>query len=81
VVLRISDSGIGVPSDEQARAFERFFRGREALTRNIPGNGLGLAVTKAVVRIHNGAVWMDSEPGRGTTVYLTLPKDVKVALG
>jgi len=75
VILQVKDTGIGIPSDEQHRVFERFYRGRDAVDTGIPGNGLGLSAVRAVAAAHGGKVWLDSEVGRGSSFYIALPKD------
>ncbi|GAB7191364.1 GAF domain-containing sensor histidine kinase [Kineococcus sp. NUM-3379] len=73
VVLEVSDTGIGIPAEEQAAALRPFGRGRQAEAREQQGAGLGLAIVNAVVVAHHGVLGIDSEPGRGTTVRVTLP--------
>ncbi len=73
VVLSVSDTGIGIPSDEQEAVFGRFFRGAEATQEVIPGTGLGLAIVQAIVEHHGGSLSLDSAPGQGTTVRVRLP--------
>jgi signal transduction histidine kinase len=72
-VLEVTDNGIGVPSDEQSRLFDRFFRSSQAASGAIPGSGLGLAITKAIVESHGGKITLESEQNRGTTVRVELP--------
>ena len=74
VVLEVSDSGIGIPEEERALLFERFFRASSAVSRQIPGTGLGLYISKAIAEAHDGRIDVDSEEGRGTTFRLTLPR-------
>jgi len=69
----VSDEGIGIPSTEQERIFDRFARVDNSLTRQMPGAGLGLFLVKAVVEAHGGRVWVDSRPGQGSTFCFTLP--------
>lgn len=71
--IRVVDRGIGIPVEEQGRLFDRFFRSSLAQERAIPGTGLGLAVCKAVVEAHAGAIFIDSRAGEGTTVTVRLP--------
>ena len=71
-VVEVEDTGIGIPLDDLERVFDRFFRATNARSRQIQGTGLGLAIVDAVVRNHGGTVSIDSEPGRGTKVVLTL---------
>ncbi|MFG1708651.1 ATP-binding protein [Nonomuraea sp. M3C6] len=68
--LRITDTGIGIPPDELAHVFDRFFRGRAA---RAAGSGIGLAIVAELVAAHGGQVRADSEPGRGSTFTITLP--------
>jgi signal transduction histidine kinase len=72
-VLEVTDNGIGVPSDEQSRLFDRFFRSSQAASDAIPGSGLGLAITKAIVEGHGGQIALESEENHGTTVRVELP--------
>jgi len=69
----VSDEGIGIPSTEQERIFDRFARVDNSLTRQMPGAGLGLFLVRAVVEAHGGRVWVDSRPGQGSTFCFTLP--------
>ena len=79
VVLRVSDSGIGISAEQQHRLFDRFFRSVEAQQRAIQGTGLGLAVCKAIVDSHGGTIELDSQVGVGTTVTVALPAAVEAA--
>ncbi len=69
----VSDEGIGIPTTEHERIFDRFARVDNSLTRQMPGAGLGLFLVKAVVEAHGGRVWVDSRPGQGSTFNFTLP--------
>ena len=71
VRLTVSDSGIGIPLEDLPHLFERFHRGRNAF--EYPGNGLGLAIVKAIVDAHHGKVAVQSEPGQGTSISVSLP--------
>jgi signal transduction histidine kinase len=73
VHLRVRDTGMGIPAEEQAQLFTRFFRTTEARRRAIQGTGLGLAVVREIVERHHGAVGVASAPGRGTTMTVSLP--------
>ena len=73
VVLTVQDTGIGVPADELPKLFTRFFRSAADEAHNIPGTGLGLAVVREIIENHGGVVTMDSSPGVGSTVTVTLP--------
>lgn len=70
----VSDTGIGVPAQEQDRLFTRFFRSTLAQKQAIPGSGLGLSITRAIVEQHGGRIdFTSGEPGSGTTFCVRLP--------
>ena len=71
--LEVIDSGIGMTSVEVRNAFTKFFRAGTALKAAIPGAGLGLAIVKSIVEAHGGTIDINSEPGHGTTVTVSLP--------
>lgn len=71
--IEVSDEGIGIPSEAQARIFERFYRVDKARTRNRGGTGLGLAIVKHVAELHGGTVEVNSELGAGSTFTVRLP--------
>ena len=73
VVLAVSDNGMGIPKDEQADLFRRFFRARGANTAAIQGTGLGLSIVKQIVESHGGTVGFTSREGLGTTFTVELP--------
>ncbi|WP_218508570.1 ATP-binding protein [Variovorax sp. dw_308] len=72
-VLRVSDTGTGIPQAEVPRVFDRFHRVEGARGRTHEGTGIGLALVKELVELHKGSVSVDSEPGRGTTFEVRIP--------
>jgi PAS domain S-box-containing protein len=72
-MIEVSDTGIGIPHQEQERLFSRFFRSSLAQERAIPGSGLGLSIAHAIVEKHGGTMSVESEPGEGTTFRVHLP--------
>jgi signal transduction histidine kinase len=72
-MLEVRDSGIGIPSKEQSRIFERFYRVDRARSRETGGTGLGLSIVRHVAENHGGTVAVDSEVGRGSTFTVRLP--------
>jgi signal transduction histidine kinase len=70
-LLSVEDQGIGIPIDEQKHLFETFFRASN--TKDIPGNGLGLAIVRQSVELHGGSITFESRPGEGTTFFVLLP--------
>ena len=73
VVIAVADGGPGLPPEQAAHVFERFWRADKARTRARGGSGLGLSIVAAVVRAHGGTVRFDSDVARGTTVTVRLP--------
>jgi two-component system phosphate regulon sensor histidine kinase PhoR len=73
VQIRVSDNGPGIPAREQKRIFDKFYRGRDPLSRTIEGTGLGLAMVKHIVAGHGGQVSVQSELGKGATFTVVLP--------
>ncbi|MBI2205855.1 MAG: two-component sensor histidine kinase [Candidatus Rokubacteria bacterium] len=73
VALSVEDDGLGIPRDEQARIFEKFYRVGRSETQGRRGSGVGLALVHHVVEAHGGRVTVDSEPGRGSRFTLWLP--------
>jgi signal transduction histidine kinase len=71
--IAVEDRGMGIPADELGQVFDPFFRGREAVSRQIRGTGLGLSLVDRVMKAHGGSVSVDSAPGRGTCFILRLP--------
>jgi signal transduction histidine kinase len=73
VVVTVSDTGLGMSPEDQQHIFERFFRAEIASDRAIQGLGLGLTIVKAIVDAHGGTIAVQSHPGRGTVIRVSLP--------
>lgn len=73
VCVIVSDSGVGIPRDEIAKILEKFYQIDPDSTGQVPGFGLGLYYAREFIRLHDGSISIDSEPGLGTTVTVTLP--------
>ncbi|GIW05038.1 MAG: hypothetical protein KatS3mg059_1658 [Thermomicrobiales bacterium] len=73
VRVGVQDQGIGIPPEALEKIFEPYFRagGREA--RGIEGAGLGLAIARQIIQMHGGRIWAESTPGKGSTIWFTLP--------
>jgi signal transduction histidine kinase len=69
----VTDKGIGIPSDEIPRLFERFHRARNVSSRYYGGLGLGLYIARAIVEAHSGSIFVQSEEGKGSTFTIKLP--------
>jgi two-component system phosphate regulon sensor histidine kinase PhoR len=74
IQFSIEDNGIGIPREDIPRIFERFYRVDKGRSQELGGTGLGLSIVKHLVQAHGGRVWVESQPGKGSTFYFTLPK-------
>ena len=75
LLVSISDEGVGIPKESIHRIFDRFYRVDKARTRKLGGTGLGLAIAKEMIQAHKGKIWAESQEGKGTTFYFSLPYD------
>jgi signal transduction histidine kinase len=75
IIVKVSDTGVGIPSRDFDVIFEKFRRSGDVLTTHAEGTGLGLAITKQIVEYHGGRIWAESAPGKGSTFSFTLPLD------
>jgi len=69
----IEDTGIGIPKEMHHKIFDRFWQVDSTVTREYGGTGLGLSITRAYVELMGGKIWLDSEPGKGSIFYFTIP--------
>ena len=74
VTIAIADHGVGIPPVERSRLFEGFYRGNGELVRATRGSGLGLTLVHHIVTGHDGEIWVDSTPGKGSTFNIFLPR-------
>ncbi|MGN0076307.1 MAG: ATP-binding protein [Parafannyhessea sp.] len=75
--IRVSDTGVGISPQDQAKVFERFYRVDKSRSRETGGTGLGLAIVKHAAALHKATIDLDSELGRGTTITVTFPAESK----
>ena len=77
VRIAVRDTGPGIAADDQARIFEEFQQARDTNGERPEGTGLGLALSRSLVELHGGRIWVESEPGDGSTFTFTLPVGAK----
>lgn len=75
VEVRVTDTGLGIRPDEQARIFDKFYRSDDDRVRAQQGHGLGLPLAQQIIRLHHGSLEVDSIPDKGTTFRIRIPKD------
>ena len=73
IQFSVEDNGIGIPKEDLSRIFERFYRVDKGRSKELGGTGLGLSIVKHLVQAHGGRVWVESQLGKGSTFYFTLP--------
>ena len=73
LIISIIDTGIGIAPEDQSKVFERFKQVGDILTEKPKGTGLGLPISKQIVEHHGGRIWLESELGRGSTFYFSIP--------
>lgn len=73
LLIAVSDQGIGISATDLPKIFERFYRVENRTTMSVRGIGLGLAISRAIVKAHGGYIWAESNPGTGSTFYVSLP--------
>ena len=77
ICLAVSDTGIGISKEDQEKVFDRFYRVDKARSREMGGNGLGLAIAQEIVNLHQGKISIQSELGKGTTFLVELRGRIK----
>ncbi len=79
--VAVCDTGPGISTADQAKIFEEFQQADSSITRKKGGTGLGLSIAKRIIEMHGGRIWVESEPGKGSTFYFTLPVRVETQAG
>jgi len=73
ILIKVSDTGYGIPKDQQSKVFSKFFRADNIRNKVPEGTGLGLYIVKSIVEQSGGKIWFESEENKGTTFYITIP--------
>jgi len=73
ITFEVKDTGIGIEKEEIPNLFAKFFRGKQAMKTTTDGTGLGLYLASKILQAHDGKIWLESEHGKGTSVFFTLP--------
>lgn len=74
--ISVTDTGMGIAQEHIERIFERFYRADLRLTREVNGLGLGLTICKRIIELHDGAIWAESLPEKGSAFHVLLPLDI-----
>ena len=73
IEVKIQDTGLGIPRDQQSKVFTKFFRATNIMKVDTEGTGLGLYIAKNIIEVHGGRIWFESEKDKGSTFYFTVP--------
>lgn len=74
VQIQVNDTGSGIPAEDIPHLFQKFYRVDSTATRTVGGTGLGLFISKRIIELYNGRIWVESTVGKGSTFYINLPR-------
>ena len=74
IQIQVSDTGLGIPPEDLPHLFQKFYRVDTSSTRTIGGTGLGLYISKKIIELYNGRIWVESQLGKGSTFFINLPR-------
>ena len=77
IQISIQDEGIGIPSDDLTKIFSLYYRTNNGKTK-AKGMGVGLFISKEIVEAHSGKIWVESEPGKGSIFFVSIPLDAQL---
>jgi signal transduction histidine kinase len=72
--IQVQDTGAGIPEEDIPHLFQKFYRVDNSMTRSVGGTGLGLFISKKIVELYNGRIWVESQVGKGSTFFINLPR-------
>lgn len=72
--VQIKDTGVGIPEEDIPHLFQKFYRVDNSMTRSVGGTGLGLFISKKIVELYSGRIWVESQAGKGSTFFINLPR-------
>lgn len=72
--IQIQDTGPGIPTEDLSHLFQKFYRVDNSMTRSVGGTGLGLFISKKIIELYSGRIWVESELGKGSTFFINLPR-------
>jgi two-component system sensor histidine kinase VicK len=78
IQVSVEDTGVGIPQNDLPRLFQKFFRAGNVLKKETEGSGLGLYISRNIIKRHGGEIWAESTEKRGSTFYFVLPLDEKM---
>ena len=78
IIVKVSDTGIGIKEEDLPRIFNEFYRVENPINENVKGTGLGLTLAKKIIEAHQGKIWVTSKLNEGTTFHFTLPVEQKL---
>jgi signal transduction histidine kinase len=81
VLVKVIDTGIGISKEDCEKLFQPFVQADSTMSRNYEGTGLGLAISKGIITAHQGSIWVESEPGKGSVFQFTIPYGLKTMKG
>jgi len=74
--VEVADTGMGIPAEGQKHLFEKFYRVDNTATREVGGTGLGLFITRSIIELFGGSIWLESQVGKGTKFFFTIPRSL-----
>lgn len=74
IQIQVRDTGAGIPEEDIPHLFQKFYRVDSSLTRSVGGTGLGLYISRRIIEMYQGRIWIESQQGKGTTIFINLPR-------